>query len=69
MQNALHMQHGLPWKRGSSTDIQQLTRLTLATEDSPAAAQAFTGAQSAAATYDLVAIRPLSERVLQQVSN
>lgn len=61
------MQHGLPWKHGSTTDIQQLTRLTLATEDSTAAAQAFTGVQTAAATYDLVAIRPLSDRVMQQV--
>lgn len=69
LQDALRMQHGLPWKRSGHTDIQQLTRLTLATEDSSAAAQAFTGTQAVAATYDLISIRPLSERVFQQVQH
>lgn len=69
MQDALHTQQGLPWKHSTLPDIQQLTRLTLATEDSTAAAQALSGSrQGTAATYDLLAIQPLSERVLQQVS-
>ena len=67
LQEALRMQQGLPWKHNKHTDIQQLTRLTLTTEDSNAAAQAFTGTQAVAATYDLLSIRPLSERVFQQV--
>lgn len=46
--------------------LSQLTRLTLATEDPSAASQAFTGTHPAAASYDLLAVQPLSERVLQQ---
>jgi hypothetical protein len=61
------MQQGLAWKHTSEASISQLTRLTLHTEDSSVAAQAFTGAQAAAAGYDLLAIEPLSDRVLQQV--
>lgn len=67
LQEALRMQQGLPWKHNKHTEIQQLTRLTLATEDSNAAAQAFTGTRAVAATYDLLSIQPLSERVFQQV--
>ena len=61
------MQQGLPWKHGIALDTQQLTRLTLSTEDSSAAAQAFTGAHAAASSFDLLAVQPMSERVLQQV--
>ena len=67
LQDALRMQQGLAWKHSSEASINQLTRLTLHTEDSSVAAQAFTGAQAAAASYDLLAIEPLSDRVLQQV--
>ncbi len=67
LQDALRMQQGLAWKHTSEASISQLTRLTLHTEDSSVAAQAFTGAQAAAAGYDLLAIEPLSDRVLQQV--
>jgi len=67
LQDALRMQQGLAWKHSSEASITQLTRLTLHTEDSSIAAQAFTGAQAAAASYDLLAIEPLSDRVLQQV--
>lgn len=66
LQDALRMQQGLAWKHSSEASINQLTRLTLHTEDSSVAAQAFTGAQAAAASYDLLAIEPLSDRVLQQ---
>ena len=69
VQKARQHHQALNRKQSAQSDIQQLTRLTLATEDSTAAAQAFSGAhQGAAATYDLLAIQPLSERVLQQVS-
>ena len=67
LQNAVRMQQGLPWKHGTALDLQQLTRLTLSTEDSSAAAQAFTGTHAAARSYDLLAVQPMSERVLQQV--
>ena len=61
------MQLTLPAVVRAQPLLSQLTRLTLLTEDSSAAAQAFTGTQAAAATYDVLAIQPLSERVLQQV--
>ena len=67
LQDALRMQQGLAWKHSSQASINQLTRLTLHTEDSSVAAQAFTGAQAAAASYNLLAIEPLSDQVLQQV--
>ena len=67
LQNAVRMQQGLPWKHGTALNTQQLTRLTLSTEDSSAAAQAFTGTHAAASSYDLLAVQPMSERVLQQV--
>ena len=67
LQDALRMQQGLAWKHSSEPSINQLTRLTLHTEDSSVAAQAFTGVQATAASYDLVAIEPLSDRVLLQV--
>ncbi|DBA80031.1 TPA: hypothetical protein ACH3X2_007528 [Trebouxia sp. C0005] len=66
LQDALRMQQGLAWKHSSQASINQLTRLTLHTEDSSVAAQAFTGAQAAAASYNLLAIEPLSDQVLQQ---
>ncbi|KAL0035690.1 hypothetical protein WJX79_008885 [Trebouxia sp. C0005] len=66
LQDALRMQQGLAWKHSSQASINQLTRLTLHTEDSSVAAQAFTGVQAAAASYNLLAIEPLSDRVLQQ---
>ncbi len=68
LQEALHMQQALPWKRSAQATIKQLTRLTLQTEDSSSSAQAFTGVQAAAASYDLLAIQPMSDRVLQQAS-
>ncbi len=67
LQDALRMQQGLAWKHSSQASISQLTRLTLHTEDSSVAAQAFTGAPAAASSYDLLAVEPLSDRVLQQV--
>ena len=67
LQDALRMQQGLAWKHSSEASISQLTKLTLHTEDSSVAAQAFTGVHAAAASYDLLAIEPLSDRVLQQV--
>lgn len=61
------MQQGLPWKHNTLVNPRQLTRLTLSTEDSSAAAQAFIGTHAAANSYDLLAVQPTSERVLQQV--
>lgn len=69
LQDALRMQQGLPWKHSLQTATRQLTRLTLLTEDSSTAAQAFSGAHAAAASFDLLAIQPMSDRVLQQVCN
>ena len=69
LQDAVRMQQGLPWKHGTVLETQQLTRLTLSTEDSSAAAQAFTGTHAAASSYDLLAVQPMSERVLQQVQD
>lgn len=65
--DAVRMQQGLPWKHSTLVNQRQLTRLTLSTEDSSAAAQAFTGTHAAASSYDLLAVQPTSERVLQQV--
>lgn len=67
LQDAVRMQQGLPWKHGIASDLQHLTRVTLSTEDSSAAAQAFTGTHAAASSYDLLAVQPMSERVFQQV--
>lgn len=66
MQEAVRMQQGLPWKHDARAILQQLSRLTLSTEDSSAAAQAFSGMHAAASSYDLLAVQPMSERVLQQ---
>ena len=46
--------------------VRQLTRLTLATDDAASAA-GLSIMQSVTSSYDLLAIQPLSERVLQQV--
>ena len=46
--------------------LQQLTRLTLAADDPTLAAQ-LDGRPDVTSGYDVVAIEPLSERVLQQV--
>ena len=67
LQEALRMQQGLPWKSSSQATIKQLTRLTMSTDDSSAAAQSLNGAHGAASSYDLLAVQPMSERVLQQV--
>lgn len=67
LQDAVRMQQGLPWKHGTHSDVQQLTRITLSTEDSSSAAQAFSGTHAAANSYHLLAVQPMSERVLQQV--
>lgn len=66
LQDAVRMQQGLPWKHGTHSDVQQLTRITLSTEDSSSAAQAFSGTHAAANSYHLLAVQPMSERVLQQ---
>ncbi|KAL3147192.1 hypothetical protein ABBQ32_002693 [Trebouxia sp. C0010 RCD-2024] len=66
LHDAVRMQQGLPWKHNTLVNPRQLTRLTLSTEDSSAAAQAFIGTHAAANSYDLLAVQPTSERVLQQ---
>ena len=68
LQDALRMQQNLPATLRRQPTLSQLTRLTLVTEDPSAASQAFTGTHPAAASYDLLAVQPLSERVLQQAS-
>lgn len=47
--------------------VQQLARLTLATDEAALAAAALAPGAPLPAGYDLVAVQPLSERVLQQV--
>lgn len=47
--------------------VRQLTRLTLATDDAAQAA-GLSIMQGVTCSYDLLAIQPLSERVLQQVA-
>lgn len=49
-----------------STPVRQLTRLTLATDDAASAA-GLSIMHGVTSTYDLLAIQPLSERVLLQV--
>ena len=51
---------------GAPVQLQQLTRLTLAADDPTLAAQ-LDGRPDITSGYDVVAIEPLSERVLQQV--
>lgn len=51
---------------GAPVQLQQLTRLTLAADDLTLAAQ-LDGRPDITSGYDVVAIEPLSERVLQQV--
>ena len=48
--------------------MQQLSRLTLAVDEAAVAAAAFAPGAPLPAEYDIVAVQPLSERVLQQVS-
>lgn len=47
--------------------VQQLSRLTLATDEAALAAAALAPGAPLPAGYDVVAVQPLSERVLQQV--
>ena len=67
LQDAVRMRQGLPWQHGIHSNVKQLTRLTVSTEDSSSAAQAFSGTHAAANSYHLLAVQPMSERVLQQV--
>ena len=48
--------------------MQQLSRLTLAVDEAAVAAAALAPGAPLPAGYDIVAVQPLSERVLQQVS-
>lgn len=69
-EQALLVRKALPWAACPAQDMKQLKRLTLSTDDPAAAAQAFArGATGCAETagYDLLAVQPLSERLLQQV--
>ena len=69
-EQAVLVRDSLLWSACAAQNLQQLKRLTLATDDPAAAAQAFAnGASSRAETagYDLLAVQPLSERLLQQV--
>ena len=51
-----------------SQELTQLSRLTVALEEPTAAAQLLTApANIIAASHDILAVQPLSERVLQQV--
>ena len=47
--------------------MQQLSRLTLAVDEAAVAAAALAPGAPLPAGYDIVAVQPLSERVLQQV--
>lgn len=58
---------GAPLVSSSAVGIRQLSRLTLATDDAASAA-GLSIMQGVTSSYDLLAIQPLSERVLQQVS-
>ncbi|KAK9835715.1 hypothetical protein WJX74_006544 [Apatococcus lobatus] len=68
-EQALLVRKALPWAASPAQDLKQLKRLTLSTDDPAAAAQAFAGGASSRAEtagYDLLAVQPLSERLLQQ---
>ena len=47
--------------------LQQLSRLTFATAEAPLAATALAPNSAITATYDVLGVQPLSERVLTQV--
>jgi Xaa-Pro aminopeptidase len=46
--------------------VQQLSRLTLVVDEAAAAAAALAPGAPLPAGYDIIAVQPLSERVLQQ---
>ena len=50
----------------AAKQLKQLTRLTFKTAEAPLAAAALSASSHITATYDLLAIQPLSERVLAQ---
>ena len=51
-----------------SQELKMLSRLTIAVEEPAAAAQLLSApANAIAASHDILAVQPLSERVLQQV--
>lgn len=47
--------------------LSQLTRLNFTTAEAPLAAAALTASNPITASYDILAVQPLSERVLVQV--
>lgn len=55
-------------RAGRLQQVQQLSRLTLAVDEAAVAAAALAPGAPLPAGYDIVAVQPLSERVLQQVS-
>jgi hypothetical protein len=67
VQQALLFRHSLLWMHGGNQPIQQLCRITLCTDDASTAAAALLGDNEIVASYDLVAVQPGSERVMQQV--
>ena len=65
---ALRSQQGLIRDGGAaSRQFLQVSRLTVAVEEAAAAAQLLGGPNPITASYDLLAVQPLSERVFQQV--
>ena len=67
VRQALQSHQGLVRPRGSERQLMQLTRLTASCEEAAAAAQLLTHSSPITSSYDILAVRPLSERVFQQV--
>ncbi|BDA47015.1 Ribonuclease P protein subunit p30 [Coccomyxa sp. Obi] len=64
---ALRCQQGLIRDGGAAPrQLLQVSRLTVAVEEAAAAAQLLGGPNPITASYDLLAVQPLSERVFQQ---
>ncbi|KAK9918607.1 hypothetical protein WJX75_005327 [Coccomyxa subellipsoidea] len=64
---ALRSQQGLIRNGGAAPrQLAQLSRLTVALEEAAAAAQLLGASNPITASYDLLAVQPLSERVFQQ---
>ena len=68
MAEALRSQQGLTRDGGAAPrQLAQVSRLTIALEEAATAAQLLGAANPITASYDLLAVQPLSERVFQQV--
>ncbi|KAK9840602.1 hypothetical protein WJX81_003932 [Elliptochloris bilobata] len=66
VREALRSQQGLIRTHAPPRQVQQLSRLTLAVDEAAVAAAALAPGAPLPAGYDIVAVQPMSERVLQQ---